>query len=126
MPAADAFAMPSTFPEAFGMVPAEAAACGVPPVSAAHSGMREVSVKLAEALPAELRPLLSFEVGPGAVAELADRLEGWLAIEAERRRELGRALSARVGELWSWDRVAEGVIAASEGRLGDVPPVTPE
>jgi len=126
MPAADAFAMPSTFPEAFGMVPAEAAACGVPPVSAAHSGMREVSVKLAEALPAELRPLLSFEVGPGAVAELAERLEGWLAIESGRRRELGRALSARVAELWSWDRVAVGVIDASQGRLGDVPPVTPE
>ena len=126
MPAADAFAMPSTFPEAFGMVPAEAAACGVPPVSAAHSGMREVSVKLAEALPPELRPLLSFEVGPGALAELAERLEGWLALESGRRRELGRALSARVAELWSWDRVADGVIAASQGRLGDVPPVTPE
>ena len=126
MPAADAFAMPSTFPEAFGMVPAEAAACGVPPVSAAHSGMREVSVKLAEALPPELRPLLSFEVGLGAVAELAERLEGWLAIESGRRRELGRALSARVAELWSWDRVADGVIAASQGRLGEIPRVTPE
>jgi glycosyltransferase involved in cell wall biosynthesis len=126
MPAADAFAMPSTFPEAFGMVPAEAAASGVPPVSAGHSGMHEVSVKLATALPAELRPLLSFETGSGAVSELAERIEGWLAIDPGRRRELGRTLSARVGELWSWERVADGVIAASEGRLEDVPPVTPE
>ena len=31
LPAAEAFAMPSTFPEAFGMVAAEAAACGVLP-----------------------------------------------------------------------------------------------
>ena len=34
--------MPSTFPEAFGMVAVEAAACGALPVSAGHSGMREV------------------------------------------------------------------------------------
>ena len=47
MPAAEVLVMPSTFPEAFGMVAAEAAACGVPPVSADHSGMREVSRQLA-------------------------------------------------------------------------------
>ena len=61
MPAAEAFVMPSTFPEAFGMVAAEAAACGVPPVSADHSGMREVSRQLAEA------------VGPGAGAHRCSR-----------------------------------------------------
>ena len=50
LPAAEALVMPSTFPEAFGMVAAEAAACGALPVSADHSGMREVSRQLAEAL----------------------------------------------------------------------------
>ena len=39
--------MPSTFPEAFGMVAVEAAACGALPVSAGHSGMLEVSRQLA-------------------------------------------------------------------------------
>ncbi len=65
MPAADTFAMPSTLPEAFGMVPAESAACGVPPVSADHSGMREVAELLAEAVEPELARLLSFPVEPG-------------------------------------------------------------
>ncbi len=78
MPAADTFAMPSTWPESFGMVPAESAACGVPPVAADHSGMREVAQLLAEAVPPDL----------GSVAELpgrrrsdhgARRAPGWLA-----------------------------------------------
>ncbi|HEX6587029.1 MAG TPA: glycosyltransferase family 4 protein [Solirubrobacterales bacterium] len=117
MPAADAFAMPSTFPEAFGMVPAESAACGVPPVSADHSGMREVSRLLADALDPALAPLLGFAVAPGAVTELAERLSGWLALDPKRRREAGQALAARVEELWSWEEVARGVIAASRGEL---------
>ena len=41
--------LPSTFPEAYGMVAAEAAACGVLPVSAGHSGAKEVSAMLAAA-----------------------------------------------------------------------------
>ena len=54
--------MPSTFPEAFGMVAAEAAACGALPVGAAHSGLAEVSDALAQAVPAQVAPLLSFAV----------------------------------------------------------------
>jgi glycosyltransferase involved in cell wall biosynthesis len=123
MPAADTFAMPSTWPEAFGMVPAESAACGVPPVAADHSGMREVALLLAEAVEPDLARLLSFPVGPDAVSELTDRLDGWLALEPERRRDAGLALSARVDRLWSWDGVARTVIAASEGRLDGLPPV---
>jgi glycosyltransferase involved in cell wall biosynthesis len=123
MPAADTFAMTSTWPEAFGMVPAESAACGVPPVSADHSGMREVSELLAEVLDPDLAPLLSFPVGPDAVTELADRLRGWLALDRERRRQAGMALSERVDELWSWEGVARTVIAASRGELDRLPPV---
>jgi glycosyltransferase involved in cell wall biosynthesis len=123
MPAADTFAMTSTWPEAFGMVPAESAACGVPPVSADHSGMREVSQLLAEALEPDLAPLLSFPVGPDAVTELADRLCGWLALDPERRRQAGLALARRVDEVWSWEGVARTVIAASRGELDGLPPV---
>ena len=47
LPHAEALVMPSTFPEAFGMVAVEAAACGALPVSAGHSGMLEVSRQLA-------------------------------------------------------------------------------
>ncbi len=123
MPAADTFAMTSTWPEAFGMVPAESAACGVPPVSADHSGMREVSLLLGEAIDPDLVPLLSFSVGPAAVTDLADRLCGWLALDPERRREAGLALARRVDELWSWEGVARTVIAASRGELEGLPPV---
>ncbi|HET8593475.1 MAG TPA: glycosyltransferase, partial [Solirubrobacterales bacterium] len=126
MPAADAFAMPSTFTEAFGMVPAESAACGVPPVSADHSGMREVARLLADVIDPDLRPLLGFGVGPNAIAELAERLAGWLALDRDRRRSAGRALAARVDELWSWEGVARGVIAASRGELDALPRVDRE
>jgi glycosyltransferase involved in cell wall biosynthesis len=126
MPAADVFTMPSTFPESFGMVPAESAACGVPPVSADHSGMREVSRLLDSALDEELQPLLRFEVGPGAVSDLADKLAGWLDLDPGRRHEAGAALSRRVHELWSWDRVARGVVEASRGELHELPEVAAE
>src|SRR5215203_6098872 len=64
LPVCEAQVMPSTFPEAFGMVAVEAAACGALPLSAGHSGMAEVTTTLAPALPNDLRPLLSFEIGP--------------------------------------------------------------
>ncbi len=123
MPVADTFAMTSTWPESFGMVPAESAACAVPPVSADHSGMREVSQLLAEALDPDLAPLLSFSVGPEAVTELAARIGGWLALEPARRHEAGLALAKRVDELWSWEGVARSVIAASRGELDGLTPI---
>jgi glycosyltransferase involved in cell wall biosynthesis len=123
MPAAGAFAMPSTWPEAFGMVPAESAACGVPPVAADHSGMREVAMLLGEALEPDLARLLSFPVGPGAVTDLADRLNGWLDLDPERRGAAGLALAERVDRLWSWEGVARTVIAASRGDLDGLPQV---
>ncbi len=106
--------MPSTFPEAFGMVAVEAAACGALPVSAGHSGMLEVSRQLAGALPAEVGRLTSFAVEPGAVEAIADRLNGWLALRRRAQREQARAaLVETVGRLWSWEGVARGVLAAS-------------
>jgi glycosyltransferase involved in cell wall biosynthesis len=123
MPAAETFAMPSTWPEAFGMVPAESAACGVPPVAANHSGMREVAQLLAAAVEPDLARLLSFPVELGAVTELADRLEGWLALEPQRRHQAGLRLAERVDELWSWEGVARTVVAASKGQLEGLPRV---
>jgi glycosyltransferase involved in cell wall biosynthesis len=122
LPAADALVMPSTFPESFGMVPVEAAACGALPISAAHSGMLEVSRQLAKALPADIAALISFPIEEGAVGELADRLRAWLALDRDRRREIGALLARRVDELWSWEGVARGVIAASQGHLDELSP----
>ena len=47
--------VPSIFPEAFGMVAAEAAAAGSPPLVARHSGLAEVAAGLEEEYPPHLR-----------------------------------------------------------------------
>lgn len=121
LPGAEALVMPSTFPEAFGMVAAEAAACGVLPVSAGHSGMLEVSGQLQEALPAEVGRLTSFPVEEGAVEAIAERLNEWLGLSEEERDEAREALVETARRLWSWEGVARGVIAASRGDLDRLP-----
>jgi glycosyltransferase involved in cell wall biosynthesis len=117
LPACEAIVVPSTFPEAFGMVAAEAAACGVLPVSAAHSGLAEVSDALAQSVPQELAGLLSFPVDDGAVRALASRLAGWLSADPGLRTAARTGLVEVVRERWSWDGVARGVIAAARGEL---------
>jgi glycosyltransferase involved in cell wall biosynthesis len=123
LPACEALVMPSTFPEAFGMVAAEAAACGALPLSAAHSGMAEVTATLAPALDEEIRPLLSFETGPGAVEEVARKLTIWLGLEPAERERARAALADLARRRYAWESVAEGVIAAAFGRLDDLPVV---
>jgi glycosyltransferase involved in cell wall biosynthesis len=121
LPACEAMVVPSTWPEAFGMVAAEAASCGALPVSAAHSGLAEVSKILAGALREDLRPLLSFELGAGAVEQIAERLVSWLELPSERRAEASQALSDLARERFSWEGVARGAIDAAEGRLDALP-----
>ena len=121
LPFCEALVMPSTFPEAFGMVAVEAAACGALPVSASHSGMLEVSRRLAAALPDGIGELLSFEVAEGAVEAIADRLNRWLSLGEAERSAARETLVERTRELWSWEGVAEGVIAASQGDLDALP-----
>jgi glycosyltransferase involved in cell wall biosynthesis len=115
LPACEAQVMPSTFPESFGMVAAEAAACGALPLSANHSGMAEVTATLRPALPEHLRPLMSFEVGPGAVAEIASKLAEWLRLAPGERESARAALAAEAARRYSWESVAEGVIEAASG-----------
>jgi glycosyltransferase involved in cell wall biosynthesis len=121
LPGAEALVMPSTFPEAFGMVAAEAAACGALPVSAGHSGMLEVSRQLQQALPTEVGRLTSFPVEIGAVEALAERLNGWLALPEDERTGVRKALVETARRLWSWEGVARGVIAAASGDLDRLP-----
>jgi glycosyltransferase involved in cell wall biosynthesis len=121
LPRAEALVMPSTFPEAFGMVAVEAAACGALPVSAGHSGMQEVSRQLAAALSPEVGALTSFPVEPGAVEGIASRIDSWLTLPEERRQRAREALVETVGRLWSWEGVATGVLAAAAGDLGALP-----
>jgi len=117
LPACEALVAPSTFPEAFGMVAAEAAACGVLPVVANHSGLAEVAGALSLAVPQEAAGWLSFDVGDGSVGDLASCLTGWLTAGGELRSSTRAGLVRTVRERWSWDGVAAGVIAAARGEL---------
>jgi glycosyltransferase involved in cell wall biosynthesis len=121
LPAAEAMAVPSTFPESFGMVAAEAAACGALPVVAAHSGLAEVARTLGAAAPEAARGWLTFEVGPGAVRELAADLSAWLEAAADLRAATRDAIVAATREAYSWDGVARSVIAAARGELDGLP-----
>jgi len=117
LPACEAQVVPSTFPESFGMVAAEAAACGALPLSAAHSGLAEVTATLRASVPGALGELLSFERGPAAVEEIAAKLVRWLALDPGERAAASAALSATARARYGWDAVARGVVAAAQGRL---------
>jgi glycosyltransferase involved in cell wall biosynthesis len=121
--ASEAQVVPSTFPEAFGMVAAEAAACGTLPLSASHSGLAEVTAILAAAIPEEARDWLAFDVDDRAVEAIAERLVAWLRADPDLRRRTRAALEQIARERFSWEGVAAGVVAAAEARLEDLPRV---
>jgi glycosyltransferase involved in cell wall biosynthesis len=121
LPLFEAQVVPSTFPEAFGMVAAEAAACGVLPLSAAHSGLAEVTAALAATVPAQASDWLAFDVGAGAVEEIAADLIAWLQAPPDVRERTREALRATAAERWSWQGVARSVLAAGRGELDGLP-----
>ena len=91
LPLADVTVVPSIFPEAFGMVAAEAAAAGSPPLVARHSGLAEVAAGIEAELPERLRHLVSFERGDAA--DLRRKLEAILALPAADHDELRQRLA---------------------------------
>jgi glycosyltransferase involved in cell wall biosynthesis len=105
---ADATVVPSIFPEAFGMVAAEAASAGSPPLVARHSGLAEIADGLEQEYPAHLRHLASFETGDAA--ELAAKLSELLSLpEADRTAVREAARRATVAR-WSWAGVARRLL----------------
>ena len=106
---ADACVVPSIFPEAFGMVAAEAAAAGCPPIVARHSGLAEIAEGLDEEYPPELRGLSSF--ANGDVEELREKLARLLALPPREREAVRAAARRAVVERWSWSGVAERLLA---------------
>jgi glycosyltransferase involved in cell wall biosynthesis len=109
LPLCDVAVVPSVFPEAFGMVAAEAAAAGVLPVVSAHSGLAEVAAGIGDEVGPEAAALLTFPAGDAGA--LHDRLAAILALPAERRTELGLAARRAVERSWSWRVVAEKLLA---------------
>jgi glycosyltransferase involved in cell wall biosynthesis len=108
LPLCDVSVVPSIFPEAFGMVAAEAAAAGVVPVVADHSGLGEVGAGIAAELPPERAQLVTFPTGDAAA--LRGRLRELLALPAGERRRLGLAARRAVETRWSWQSVAQRLI----------------
>jgi glycosyltransferase involved in cell wall biosynthesis len=109
LPLADAAVVPSIFPEAFGMVAAEAAACGCPPLVARHSGLAEIAEGLEEEYPAHLRHLAAF--APGDIADLRARLAELIVLPAADRAAIRAAARRAVVARWSWAGVAARLIA---------------
>jgi glycosyltransferase involved in cell wall biosynthesis len=108
IPLCDVAVVPSIFPEAFGMVAAEAAAAGCPPLVARHSGLAEVAEGLEEAYPPELRGLAAFEAGDSV--GLASKLHDLLSLPAERREALAAAARQVAVDRWSWAGVASRLL----------------
>jgi len=103
IPLADVTVVPSIFPEAFGMVAAEAAAGGSLPLVARHSGLAEIAEALEDAgVPA------GFE--SGNVADLTAKLRGTLALPADERTRLAETARRVAEERWSWAHVADRLL----------------
>ena len=100
---ADVSVVPSIFPEAFGMVAAEAAAAGCPPLVARHSGLAEVAAGLEEEYPERLRHLAAFE--NENVDDLRAKLRELLSLQATDREALRAAARRAVEKRWSWTSV---------------------
>ena len=107
---ADVAVVPSIFPEAFGMVAAEAAATGCPPVVANHSGLAEIARGLEEDYPAGLGPLASFPSGDAMA--LRATLQTVLGLPDEERSALRAAARRAAVERWSWTSVARRILDA--------------
>ena len=101
MPLAEVMVVPSVLPEAFGMVAAEGASSGVMTVVAGHSGLAEVAAGLGDAA-------RTFDGGADA---LETALAEVLALPPTERRAAGARGRARVLERWSWERIAQRLLA---------------
>jgi glycosyltransferase involved in cell wall biosynthesis len=104
LPLADATVVPSIFPEAFGMVAAEAAAAGSPPLVARHSGLREIAEGLEAEYPPEHRNLASFTTGDSV--ELAAKLRELLDLPEAEHAQISEAARRAAESRWSWAGVA--------------------
>ena len=105
---ADVCVVPSIFPEAFGMVAAEAAAAGCTPLVARHSGLAEVAEGLEAEYPPALRGLTSF--ASGDAGDLHEKLAALLALSPADRAEVRAAARRAAVKRWSWRSVADRLL----------------
>ena len=105
---ADACVVPSIFPEAFGMVAAEAATAGCPPLVARHSGLAEIADGLEAAYAPEHRHFASFATGDAA--DLRAKLSELLTLPPGERERVSEAARRAAVERWSWAGIAERLL----------------
>ena len=104
LPLCEVTVVPSIFPEAFGMVAAEAAAAGSLPLVARHSGLAEIADGLSAEYPAEFEDLTSFETNDAH--DLAAKLDRLRQLSESDRQKLREAARAAVEANWSWEQVS--------------------
>jgi glycosyltransferase involved in cell wall biosynthesis len=113
LPLADVTVVPSIFPEAFGMVAAEAAAAGSPPLVARHSGLQEIAEGLEADYPPEYRHLTSFATGD--IGDLTAKLQELLSLPRDQHDRIAQAARKAVERRWSWSSVAERLLQDFQG-----------
>lgn len=110
LPAMDVAAVPSIFPETFGLVAAEFAAAGVPAFVAKHSGLMEAGGIIGQNLSFDLRVSMDdFE------RNLAHAITEYLSLsenERQRSREIVRWNSV---DHLSWETLASDLVGISRG-----------
>lgn len=111
VPLCDVSVVPSIFPEAFGMVAAEAAAGGACPLVARHSGLAEVAAGVEAEYPPGFRRLAAFETG--RADDLHAKLQQLLGLPPEQRAVLQAAARKAVIERWSWAGIARRLLELS-------------
>ena len=61
----------------------------------------------------------------GPVEEIAAKLVAWLTLDDAERKRARLALAEEAARHYSWEKVANGVIAAAQGRLNELYPFRP-
>src|ERR687897_1993968 len=106
LPGADAAAVPSIFPETFGLVAAEFAASGVVPFVSDHSGLREAGEIVGRGLPFDLHVDVN-----GFEKNLAHALADYLSLPESERRRYSSTVRRNSVEHLSWDTLAKHLVA---------------
>jgi glycosyltransferase involved in cell wall biosynthesis len=106
LPAADVAAVPSIFPEAFGLVAAEFAASGVVPFVADHSGLTEAGGIVGRGLPFDLRVGMD-----GFEEDLAKALTTYLELPEDERRRCEEVVRRNCVDGLSWGTLAGKLVA---------------
>jgi glycosyltransferase involved in cell wall biosynthesis len=115
-PLADVSVTPSVFPEAFGMVAAEAASCGSPPWWPGTPDWQRSPQGWRPSTRSRFRHLASFERGD--TDDLTAKLRELLALPHEEWLHLSRAARRAAEQLWSWQTVGDRILQTGTGQAG--------